>query len=207
MKESVLGKSKIIIALVEEGFQEDEASRAYEIILDELERGLRAGRTLYFRRMFKVWPARMPPRRYWDNWNKKHIYFGERIKLKIKPFFLKDRNMPGTRKIRAGVKEMVRERALALPSKKAKENDRLAGSPITKGQLGKIDRALKKLGIPSPSLAQKEELVRFFLNEGINPLMHTSSSIKNQIRAREINLEHVNSKQVDRNGAGAPQTA
>jgi hypothetical protein len=101
-KESVLGKSEIIAALTEEGFDEAEASRAYEIILDELERGLRDGRTLYFRRIFKIWPVRMPPRRRWDNWNKKHIYFGERIALKIKPFFLKDRNMPENRKIRAG---------------------------------------------------------------------------------------------------------
>ena len=101
-KEAVLGKSEIVNALIEEGFNEDEASRAYEIMLDELERGLRSGRTLHFRRLFKVWPERMPPRRYWDNWNKKHIYFGERIMLKVKPFFLKDRNMPAGRKIRAG---------------------------------------------------------------------------------------------------------
>src|ERR1700746_412714 len=101
-KESVRGKSDIISVLVEEGFDEAEASRAYEIILDELERGLRAGRTLYFRRIFKIWPERMPPRRYWDNWNKKHIYFGERIALKVKAFFLKDRNMPINRKLRAG---------------------------------------------------------------------------------------------------------
>jgi hypothetical protein len=108
-KESVLGKSEVIAALVEEGFNEDEASRAYEIMLDELERGLRAGRTLFFRRLFKVWPERMPPRRYWDNWNKKHIYFGERVMLKVKPFFLKDRNMPMNRKIRAGRRSKIED--------------------------------------------------------------------------------------------------
>lgn len=101
-KEPVLGKSEVVNALIEEGFNEDEASRAYEIMLDELEKGLRAGRTLFFRRLFKVWPERMPPRRRWDNWHKKHIYFGERIKLKVKAFFLKDRNLPTGRKIRAG---------------------------------------------------------------------------------------------------------
>jgi hypothetical protein len=101
-KESVLGKSEVVDALVREGFMEHEASRAYELMMDELERALRAGRTLLFRRLFKVWPERMPPRRYWDNWHKKHIYFGERIMLKVKPFYLKDRNMPTNRKIRAG---------------------------------------------------------------------------------------------------------
>jgi hypothetical protein len=107
--ESVLGKSEVVAALVEEGFNEDEASRAYEIMLDELERGLRSGRILHFRRLFKVWPERMPPRRYWDNWNKKHIYFGERIMLKVKPFFLKDRNMPTNRKIRAGRRSKIED--------------------------------------------------------------------------------------------------
>jgi hypothetical protein len=101
-KESVLGKSEIVAALIEEGFNEPEASRAYEIMLDELEKGLRAGRTLFFRRLFKVWAERMPPRPYWDNWNKKYIYFGERLQLKVKAFYLKDRNMPTNRKIRAG---------------------------------------------------------------------------------------------------------
>ena len=101
-KESVLAKTEIVAALVSEGFNEPEASRAYELIMDELEKALRAGRTLLFRRLFKVWSERMPPRRYWDNWNKRHIYFGERIRLKIKPFFLKERNMPMNRKIRAG---------------------------------------------------------------------------------------------------------
>jgi hypothetical protein len=101
-KKSVLSKSEVVDALVREGFMEHEASRAYELMLDELERALRAGRTLLFRRLFKVWPERMPPRRHWDNWHKKHIYFGERLQLKVKAFYLKDRNMPTNRKIRAG---------------------------------------------------------------------------------------------------------
>ena len=108
-KESVLSKTEIVNALVEEGFNEPEASRAYELIMDELEKALRAGRTLYFRRIFKVWPARMPPRRWWDNWNKRYIYFGERVMLKIKPFFLKDRNMPMNRKIRAGRRSKIED--------------------------------------------------------------------------------------------------
>jgi hypothetical protein len=200
-KESVLGKNEITNALVEEGFDEDEASRAYEIILDELERGLRTGRVLYFRRMFKVWPARMPPRRYWDNWNKKHIYFGERIMLKIKPFFLKDRNMPATRKIRAGrrSKEMEKEIALAempphnLPTVLA----------ISRGQLGKAARALKKLGVSLPSLEEKEKVVRFFLNRGINPIAHTSSSLARQIRS----LQNNHAQEINRNGQGGPKNA
>lgn len=106
-KESVLSKSEVVNALIEEGFNPDEASRAYELMLDELERALRAGRTLLFRRLFKVWPQRMPPRRYWDNWHKRHIYFGEQIRLKVKSFYLKDRNMPTDRKIRAGRRSKV----------------------------------------------------------------------------------------------------
>ena len=101
-KEAILGKSEIVNALVKEGFMEHEASRAYEIMLDELEKGLRSGRALFFRRLFKVWPERMPPRRHWDNWNKKYIFFGERLQLKVKAFYLKDRNMPTERKLRAG---------------------------------------------------------------------------------------------------------
>jgi hypothetical protein len=101
-KASVLAKTEIVAALVREGFMEHEASRAYELMLDELERALRAGRTLLFRRLFKIWPERMPPRRHWDNWNKKYIYFGERLQLKVKAFYLKDRNLPTGRKIRAG---------------------------------------------------------------------------------------------------------
>src|ERR1700741_398586 len=177
-KESVLGKSDIISVLVEEGFSEDEAPRAYELILDELERGLRAGRPLYFRRIFKVWPERMPPRRYWDNWNKKYIYFGERVMLKINPFFLKDRNMPTGRKIRAGKRPgPVKE----IPERPKNNQPSLTG--ITRGQLGKADRALRKLGIPLPSLEQKEKLVRFFLDRSINPIAHTSSSLARQVRA------------------------
>jgi hypothetical protein len=184
-KESVLGKSEIVTALIEEGFNEDEASRAYEILLDELERGLRDGRTLYFRRIFKIWPKRMPPRRYWDNWNKKHIYFGERVMLKIKPFFLKDRNLPTGRKIRAGrrAKGIEPQTEISLPKTLPPPGE--TAFPITRKQLGKADRALKKLGLPLPSLAQKEELVRYFLNRGIDPAEHTSPSLAKQIRAQK----------------------
>src|ERR1700746_2384200 len=128
-KESVRGKSDIISVLVEEGFSEDEASRAYELILDELERGLRAGRTLYFRRIFKIWPERMPPRRYWDNWNRRHIYFGERVILKIKAFFLKDRNMPTGRKIRAGKRANPVKEVSELP----KNSEQQSPPGITRG--------------------------------------------------------------------------
>ena len=200
-KESVLGKNEITNALVEEGFNEDEASRAYEIILDELERGLRTGRVLYFRRMFKVWPARMPPRRYWDNWNKKHIYFGERIMLKIKPFFLKDRNMPATRKIRAGRRSKEMEKEIALAEMPPDNNPTVL--TISRGQLGKADRALKKLGISLPSLEEKEKVVRFFLNRGINPIAHTSSSLARQIRS----LQNNHAQEINRNGQGGPKNA
>lgn len=94
----VLGKREIVRALINEGFRADEAGRAYETILDVLEAGIRSGRTIYFRRIFKIWPVTMAPRRYWDNWNRKHIYFGERTRLKVKSFFLKDRNLPIGRK-------------------------------------------------------------------------------------------------------------
>jgi len=200
-KESVLGKNKITNALVEEGFNEDEASRAYEIILDELERGLRAGRTLYFRRMFKIWPARMPPRRYWDNWNKKHIYFGERIMLKIKPFFLKDRNMPATRKIRAGKRPSPETEEGKVPFTETPSNEKPV-TALTRGQLGKADRALKRLGVPAPSREQKEELVRYFLDQGVDPILRTSASLAKAIREQGNYV-----KQFNNNGAGAPEAA
>ena len=200
-KESVLGKNEITNALVEEGFDEDEASRAYEIILDELERGLRTGRVLYFRRMFKVWPARMPPRRYWDNWNKKHIYFGERIMLKIKPFFLKDRNMPATRKIRAGRRSREMEKEISLAEMPPNNNPTVLA--ISRGQLGKANRALKKLGVSLPSLEEKERAVRFFLNRGIDPILYSSASLAKQIRSLHNN--HV--QEINRNGQEPPKNA
>jgi hypothetical protein len=99
-KNPVLGKREIVQALIDEGFTADESSRSYEIILDTIENGLRNNRTIYFRRLFKVWTAKLPPRKYWDNWNKRHVYFGERTVLKVKPFLLKDRNFPLIRKLR-----------------------------------------------------------------------------------------------------------
>jgi hypothetical protein len=204
-KESILSKGEIVNALVEEGFDEDEASRVYELIMDELERALRGGRSLYFRRLFKVWPARMPPRRYWDNWNKRYIYFGERIMLKVKPFFLKDRNMPANRKIRAGRRSPEEGRNGQEVSTKEIPRKEM----ITKGQLGKANRTLKKLGITFPSLEQKEELVRAFFSLGINPTLKTSSFLANHIRSEPSfsgsKLENV--KPMDKDGAGTPKRA
>jgi hypothetical protein len=151
--------------------------------------------------MFKVWPARMPPRRYWDNWNKKHIYFGERIMLKIKPFFLKDRNMPATRKIRAGRRSREMEKEISLAEMPPNNNPTVLA--ISRGQLGKANRALKKLGVSLPSLEEKEKVVRFFLNRGINPTLQTSSSLAKQIRSLHNN--HV--QEINRNGQEPPKNA
>jgi hypothetical protein len=54
--------------------------------------------------------------------------------------------------------------------------------PHHRSRLGKANRALKKRGIPSPSLEQKEEVVRFFLAQGIDPVKHGSSFLARRIR-------------------------
>jgi len=97
----VLGKREIVATLVREGFRADEAGRAYELIMDAIGRGLRKGRTVYFRRICKIWTVIRPPRRYWDNWKERYVYFGERTVLKIKPFLLKERTILAERRIRA----------------------------------------------------------------------------------------------------------
>ena len=96
----VLGKREIVAALVREGFPADEAGRAYELIMETIGKGLKRGRTIYFRRICKIWPLVRPPRRYWDNWNQRYIYFGERKVLKIKPFLLKERNILAERLVK-----------------------------------------------------------------------------------------------------------
>ena len=87
--EPVLGKPEIVASLIREGFPPDEAGRAFELIMETIGRGLRKGRTVYFRRICKIWVLTRPPRKWWDNWNQRYIYFGERKVLKIKPFLLK----------------------------------------------------------------------------------------------------------------------
>jgi nucleoid DNA-binding protein len=108
---SVLGKREMVQALIIEGFSSDEASRAYETFLETIRKGLRKGRTIYFRRICKLWPVTRPPRKYWDNWNQRYVYFGERKVLKVKPFFLKDRNLLAERKIAKSAKKITAEMA------------------------------------------------------------------------------------------------
>jgi hypothetical protein len=91
-KVPVLGKKEIVQALVNEGFTKDESGRAFEIMLDTIENGLHNNRIVYFKRLFKVYMAVLPPRKHWDQWNRRYIFFGERTVLKVKPFLLKDRN-------------------------------------------------------------------------------------------------------------------
>lgn len=105
-KGPVLGKPEVVRFLMQEGFTREVASRAYDVLLLALEEGLRAGRVLYFKRIFKIWPDKMPPRKRWDNWHKRHVFFGEQIVLKIKPLFvLKEEEREQARaghKIKAG---------------------------------------------------------------------------------------------------------
>jgi hypothetical protein len=100
-----IGKDEIVAALIKEGFNKTEASRAYEIMVDVMVEGLWAERPLFLKRLFKIWTQKMPPRRFWDNWNRRHVYFGERLVLKIKPLLFK-RKPPDsmTVKMRAGRK-------------------------------------------------------------------------------------------------------
>jgi hypothetical protein len=102
--EPMLGKREIVAVLMREGFPVDQAGRAFELILDTIGIGLRKGRTVYFRRICKIWTLTRPPRKWWDNWNQRYIYFGERQVLKIKPLLLKERNILAERRIKAKAK-------------------------------------------------------------------------------------------------------
>jgi hypothetical protein len=112
----VLGKREIVAALIREGFRADEAGRAYELIMETIGKGLRKGRTVYFRRICKIWTVTRPPRKWWDNWRERYVYFGERTVLKIKPFLLKERTILAERRIK--VKNSPKPTAQKLPEKK-----------------------------------------------------------------------------------------
>jgi hypothetical protein len=112
----VLGKREIVSVLIREGFRADEAGRAYELIMDTIGKGLRKGRTVYFRRICKIWTVTRPPRRWWDNWKERYVYFGERTVLKIKPFLLKERTILAERRIQA--KKVPKPAAAAVAVKK-----------------------------------------------------------------------------------------
>src|ERR1700757_1017646 len=58
-------------------------------------------------------------------------------------------------------------------------------SDITRAQLGKANRALKKLGKTSPTETEKEELVLFFLSLNINPALESSSFLAKEYRLRK----------------------
>jgi transposase len=53
---------------------------------------------------------------------------------------------------------------------------------VTRKQLGKIDRALRRLGKPAPTKEEKEEFVRFFLSEGIDPALTNSAFLAEQMK-------------------------
>jgi hypothetical protein len=55
-------------------------------------------------------------------------------------------------------------------------------SDITRAQLGKANRALKKLGHDTPTEAQKEELIRFFLTRNVEPALKSSSFLAKEFR-------------------------
>jgi hypothetical protein len=59
-------------------------------------------------------------------------------------------------------------------------------SDITRAQLGKANRALKKLGNATPTEAQKKELILFFLALAIDPALETSSVLAKKFRLRQI---------------------
>jgi hypothetical protein len=58
-------------------------------------------------------------------------------------------------------------------------------SDITRAQLGKANRALKKTGNATPTEGQKEELILFFLSLGIDPALETSSVLAKKFRLRQ----------------------
>jgi hypothetical protein len=72
--EPVLGKPEIVASLIREGFPADEAGRAFELIMEAIGRGLRKGRTIYFRKICKIWvllaPALYRP-------DRAHLFGGE----------------------------------------------------------------------------------------------------------------------------------
>lgn len=53
---------------------------------------------------------------------------------------------------------------------------------FTRAQLGKANRALKKLGTISPTETAKEELLRFFLSFGTDPALKSSSFLAKEFR-------------------------
>jgi hypothetical protein len=59
-------------------------------------------------------------------------------------------------------------------------------SDITRAQRGKANRALKKTGNATPTEAEKEELVLFFLSRNIDPALNSSSFLAREFRLREI---------------------
>jgi hypothetical protein len=65
-------------------------------------------------------------------------------------------------------------------------------SGITRAQLGKANRAFKKLGNATPTEKEKEEMVRFFLSLGIDPAQGTSSSLAKQFRLRKTSSPVLN---------------
>ena len=58
-------------------------------------------------------------------------------------------------------------------------------SAITRAQLGKANRALKKTGNAAPTDAEKEEVVLFFLSRDVNPALESSSFLAKQLRLRQ----------------------
>lgn len=71
-------------ALVKVGFTPDEARRAFDTVSERIFEALRADEVVHFRGMFKLWAVMRKPRRYWDNFNHRSIYFGERRGLKVR---------------------------------------------------------------------------------------------------------------------------
>ena len=57
-------------------------------------------------------------------------------------------------------------------------------SDITRAQLGKANRALKKLGNATPTEKEKEEMVLLFLSLGIDPALESSSFLAKKFRLR-----------------------
>ena len=59
-------------------------------------------------------------------------------------------------------------------------------SDITRAQLGKANRALKKLGNATPTEKEKGEMVLLFLSLGIDPALESSSFLAKKFRLRSI---------------------
>jgi hypothetical protein len=58
-------------------------------------------------------------------------------------------------------------------------------SDITRAQLGKANRALKKLGNATPTEEEKEKMVLLFLSLGIDPALKSSSFLAKKFRLRQ----------------------